>query len=69
MHTVSLRVTLGYSDVSALKHALPRFEAQVAGEDYGTDVTLTLILPEEHEGGFVEALAGMTNGKGVVDRR
>jgi uncharacterized YigZ family protein len=68
VHTVTLLVTVPYSDVASLKHVLPRFEAEVAGEDYGTNVALTLVLPEEHEGGLVETLAGITNGKGTVVR-
>jgi uncharacterized YigZ family protein len=68
VETASLRVTLAYSDVSTLKHALPQFEAAVESEEYGTDVTLALVLPEEHEESFREALAGMTNGKAVVER-
>jgi uncharacterized YigZ family protein len=68
VETASLRVTLAYSDVSTLKHTLPQFEADVESEEYGTDVTLVLALPSEHEERFREALAGMTNGKAVVQR-
>jgi uncharacterized YigZ family protein len=68
VETVALRVTLAYSDVSTLKHTLPQFEADVESEEYGTDVTLVLVLPSEHEESFREALAGMTNGRAVVER-
>ena len=37
-------------------------------QDYGTDVKLIIVLPEEHEESFTEALAGMTNGKAAVER-
>ena len=40
----------------------------MTGEDYGTDVTLVIVLPVEHEESFTEALAGMTNGRAVVGR-
>jgi uncharacterized YigZ family protein len=66
--TVTLRVTVGYSDVSPLKHSLPQFEAEVADEEFGTEVTLLLVLPEEHERSLEEALAGITNGRAVVRR-
>ena len=64
---VKLRVTVAYPDVSPLKHSLPQFEAEATGEDYGTDVTLVIVLPEEHAESFTEALAGMTGGKAVVE--
>jgi uncharacterized YigZ family protein len=66
--TTSLRVTLAYSDLSSLKRAMPQFEAEIESEEYGTDVSLVLALPEEHEGSFREALAGITNGKATVER-
>ncbi len=68
VQTATLRVTLAYSDVSSLKHSLPQFEADVTDENYGTDVAMTIVLPEEHAGSFTEALAGMTNGKALVER-
>lgn len=68
VQTVTLRVAIGYADVSPLKHALPQFEAELTGEDYGTEVTLAVVLPEEHATSFTEALAGMTNGKARVTR-
>lgn len=64
---VKLRVTVAYPDVSPLKHSLPQFEAEATGEDYGTDVTLVIVLPEEHAKSFTQALAGMTGGKAVVE--
>ena len=69
VQTTTLLVTITYSDVSTLKHALPQFEAAVTAEDFGTDVTMIVVLPEEHEASFVEALAGITNGKAVVERK
>jgi uncharacterized YigZ family protein len=66
--TVSLRVTAGYADVSNIKHSLQRFEAEIADEEYGTEVTLRVVLPLEHERGFSEAMAGMTNGRASVER-
>jgi putative IMPACT (imprinted ancient) family translation regulator len=68
VHTTTLRVTVAYSDVSTLKHSLPQFEAKLTSEDYGTRVTLIVVLPEEHAGSFSEALAGMTSGKAAIER-
>jgi len=67
VQTVALRVTIAYPDVSPLKHSLPQFEAEVTGEDYGTDVTLVIVLPEEHAESFTETLAGITGGKAAVE--
>ncbi len=68
VQTATLRVTIAYAAVSPLKHSLPQFEAQVTSEEYGSDVTLVIVLPEEHAESFTEALAGMTGGKAVVER-
>ncbi len=64
---VKLRVTVAYADVSTLKHSLPQFEAEVTGQDYGTHVTLVIVLPEEHAESFTEALAGMTGARAAVE--
>jgi uncharacterized YigZ family protein len=69
VQTVALKVTVGYADISPLKHSLPEFEADVTEEDYGTDVVLHVVLPEEHRVLFEEAVAGMTNGRGTVERK
>ena len=63
----ALRVRITYADVAPLKHALQRFEAEILSDDYGTDVTLVIELPVEHEIAFADALAGMTNGKAEVE--
>lgn len=68
VQTVTLRVAIAYGSASSLKHSLPQFEAEVTGEDYGTDVTMIIVLPEEHAGDFTEALAGITGGKARVER-
>jgi uncharacterized YigZ family protein len=68
VQTVSLTATVGYADVSPIKHSLHQFEAEITAEDYGTDVTLRIVLPEEQEQALTDALAGMTNGRAVVER-
>jgi len=68
VQTVTVRVTIAYADVTSFKHSLPQFEGEVTEESYGTDVVMVVVLPEEHEAGFTDALAGMTNGKAVVER-
>jgi len=68
VQTATLRVTIAYAAVSPLKYSLPQFEAQVTSEEYGSDVTLVIVLPEEHAESFTKALAGMTGGKAAVER-
>jgi uncharacterized YigZ family protein len=68
VQTATLRVTITYAAVSPIKHSLPQFEARVSSEEYGSDVILVIVLPEEHAESFTEALAGMTAGKAVVER-
>ena len=68
VQTITVRVTIAYADVKSFKHSLPRFEGEVTEESYGTDVVMVVVLPEEHERSFTEALAGATKGKAIVER-
>jgi len=63
-----LSVRLAYGDVDTVRRALPRYEATVLEEEFGTDVVLGIDLPVEHVEPFAEAVAGMTNGRAVVQR-
>jgi uncharacterized YigZ family protein len=62
-------VEIEYPAVGPLKNALPQFEAAVLEEAYGTGVTLTIRLPDEHLERFREAVAGLTDGRGRVEAR
>jgi uncharacterized YigZ family protein len=68
VRTTAVRIGLRYADLEAVKAALPGFEARVTEEEYGTDVTLAVVLPEERADGFEEAVAGITNGRAVTER-
>ena len=68
VQTVTLRATIAYADVTSFKHSLPQFEGELTEESYGTDVVMVVVLPEEHEKSFAEALAGATNGRAIVER-
>lgn len=68
VQTVTLRVTIAYAEVASFKHSLPQFEGKVTEESYGTDVVMVVVLPEEHEAGFAETLAGVTSGRATIER-
>lgn len=63
-----LRVSLDYALLEVVRRSLPAFEAEVTDEDFGTEVVLTVILPEERLDDFVEAIAGLSNGRAATVR-
>jgi uncharacterized YigZ family protein len=65
---VELRVSLDYALLEVLKRSLAGFEAQVTDEEFGTEVTLAVMLPEERVDKFVEAVAGLSNGRATAVR-
>ena len=58
----SLRLTIGYAHLDALRRMLPTFEARLENEEYLADARLQLRLPQEHIEAFTVALAGISNG-------
>lgn len=61
----SLRLTLAYAHLDALRRMLPAFEARLESEDYQADARLQLRLPAEHIEAFTTALAGISNGSAM----
>ena len=68
VRTTVLGITLRYADLEAVRAALPGFEARATEERYGIDVTLAVLLPEERADDFEKAVAGITNGRAVIER-
>lgn len=65
---VHLRVTVGYGEVDALKRLVAESGALVEEEEYGAAVRYRLGVPAPDVVGFEEGLAGLTQGRGVVER-
>ncbi len=58
----SLKLTVAYAHLDALRRMLPTFEARLTEEDYQAEARLLLCLPAEHVEKFQVALAGISNG-------
>jgi uncharacterized YigZ family protein len=67
IRTAAFEVRLRYADVEPIKALLPELEASITEESYGTDVALTVRLPEEHAAEFRRAVAGITSGTAEVE--
>lgn len=65
--SVELLVEVDYPAVGPLKNALDLFEAVILDEAYEARVSLRIRLPIEHVPRFREAVAGLTDGKGLVE--
>lgn len=63
----SLAVVVAYTAVTPVRRLLPEFEAVIAAEVYGSDVTYRISLPAERTGEFAAALLDITNGQALVE--
>lgn len=63
----SLAVVVAYTAVTPVRRLLPEFEAVIAAEEYGSDVTYRISLPAERTGEFAAALLDITNGQALVE--
>lgn len=61
----TIRVRIDYSFVEQIKRILPDHEAELSGEDYGSDATFLLSLPTERVEGLSGTLQNLTSGKAV----
>jgi uncharacterized YigZ family protein len=67
--TADLLVVIDYASVTPVQRLLPEFEAEVRSQEYGTDVTYHLRLPEEHAPALQQRLMELTNGQMLIDIR
>ena len=65
---VALRVVVDYGSLDALNRALEELEATVESQDFGERVECRVAVPKEHVSTLAEAVAGITRGRGVVER-
>lgn len=65
---VRLGVTVGYGEVDALKRLATELGAIVEEEEYGASVRFVLAVPATDVARFEDALAAITQGRGVVER-
>ena len=59
----TLRAAFDYSAVSAVKRALPSFEAKILAEIYGEKALFNIELPADMMDGLRDALTEMTSGR------
>ena len=57
-----LQARIPYAFITPLQRLLPDYEAEIASQDFGTDVTYLLRLPEERVQPFIDAVVGLTHG-------
>lgn len=65
---VELVVIVEYSTVTPIRRVLPGFEAQIIAEEYGSDVTYRIRLPEERAEALTAVLVEMTNGQVLLQQ-
>lgn len=59
-------IILDYSRITLFKRLLPKFEAAIVEERFGTDAEFKVLLPEEHSQRFITELCEMTDGEVLV---
>lgn len=59
-------VILDYSRITLFKRLLPKFEAIITQECFGTDAEFKVLLPEEHARNFITELSEMTEGEVLI---
>ena len=64
---VAVLATIGYASYKSFKRLLPDFEVRVVAEDFGTDITCELAVPEEQVGPFKQAVGNLTRGQAQVE--
>lgn len=62
-----LLVVIDYSSLTPLKRVLPEYEVEILHEEFASDVTLTLRLPEEKCEAFSAAVIELTNGQALIE--
>jgi uncharacterized YigZ family protein len=62
-----LQVVIDYASIAAVQRLLPAFEAAVANEEYGVDVTYHIRLPREQALPLEQALIELTNGQVLIE--
>ncbi len=61
-------IIFDYAFDGKIRRLLPLFEARVESENFGQDISLRLIMPEENFEAFALALAEATNGNAVYEK-
>ncbi len=64
-----LQLVLEYSVVTPFKRILDDFEVSILQEDYAEKVSFQLVLPQEREEDFVQAVNDMSNGQCIIETK
>ncbi|MFN8440512.1 MAG: YigZ family protein [Caldilineaceae bacterium] len=62
-----LLVVVDYSALTPLKRMFSEYEVEILQEEFASDVTLTLRLPEEKNVAFSAAVIELTNGQALIE--
>lgn len=60
-------VVVGYSAVTPLQRILPQYEVEILNQEFETDATFHLRLPQERLEAFAAAVIELTNGQALVE--
>ena len=60
-------VVVGYSAVTPLQRLLPQYEVEILNQEFETDATFHLRLPQERLAAFSAAVVELTNGQALVE--
>lgn len=63
----TLRVTIAYSQISAVQLLIPTFDGVTVREEFGSDVQIELRVPAPQLGAFRGAFGDATRGQGVLE--
>ena len=66
MVTARLHVAIGYPHVTLLRRMLPKYRAAIDVEDFSTDATFEILLPQENVSGFSAEVTDLTDGTAVI---
>lgn len=62
-----LVVLLDYSTITLFQRLLPQFEAEILHQEFDTDVTFAVRLPQEQVPAFRSALIELTSGQALIE--
>ncbi len=64
---LELTVVVEYAAITPLRRILPDFEAAIVAEEFGADVTLSILLPQAQASAFTQAVTDLTHGQALVE--
>ncbi len=64
--TLPFTVISGYSEITAVRHMIKSFNAEITEEKYEADVSFEIELPKNDKDSFIRAVTDLTGGKILI---